>query len=166
MPKDAVDLIADQWRAERPDLDVSAVRVVGRISRASRLLERGIRVTFAARDLQPWEFDVLASLRRAGPPYRLTAGQLVTAMMVSAASITSRADALVAKGLVTRDLDPENRRSVLIGLTDAGFQVVDEAIEAHAAREHELLSGLSERECDQLARLLRKLLVGLGDEAR
>src|SRR6266511_4310555 len=93
MPKDAVALIADQWRAERPDLDVSAVRVVGRISRASRLLERGIRVTFAARDLQPWEFDVLASLRRAGPPYRLTAGQLVTAMMVSAASITSRADA-------------------------------------------------------------------------
>jgi len=163
MGRDAVDVIADQWRAERPDLDVSPMTVIGRISRASRLLELGVRTTFDARGLQRWEFDVLATLRRAGPPYRLTAGQLTASMMVSAASITSRADALVAKGLITRELDPENRRSVLIGLTDTGHQVVDDTIEAHIDREHELLGGLSPRERDQLAGLLRKLLLGLGD---
>jgi DNA-binding MarR family transcriptional regulator len=165
MARDAVDLFAEQWRTERPDLDVGPMTVVGRISRASRLLERGIRVTFDNRGLQPWEFDMLASLRRAGPPYRLTAGQLVTAMMVSPASITSRADALVARGLVTRALDPDNRRSVLIGLTEAGDAILDEAVEAHLAREDALLESLTARERDQLARLLRKLLLGLGDDA-
>lgn len=163
--EDSVDRVLAQWRAERPDLDPSPMGVIGRVSRAARLLERPLRETFAAHDLQAGEFDILATLRRSGPPYQLTPGRLVGTTMVTSGAITNRLDHLVAKGLVTRETDPDHRRSVLITLTDRGRAVVDEAVVDHLATEEQLLSGLSAEQRAQLADLLRVLLLHLGDGA-
>lgn len=160
---DHVDRVLEQWRAERPDLDVAPMGVVGRISRAARSLEREIRGAFDLHGLQPGEFDILATLRRSGAPYQLTPGGLVATSMVTSGAITNRVDRLEAKGLVTRETDPTNRRSVLITLTDRGRSLVDEVVVDHLANERRLLAPLTEREQDQLAALLRKLLTGLGD---
>jgi DNA-binding MarR family transcriptional regulator len=137
--------------------------VVGRISRASRLIDRNLKDHFGEEDVEPWEFDVLATLRRSGPTSRLTAGELVASAMVTSGAITNRIDRLVARGLVTRDVDPANRRQVLIELTDAGRDLVDHLVEGHLDNERRMLSSLSDREQAQLAGLLRKLLVAHGD---
>ncbi|WP_052668781.1 MarR family winged helix-turn-helix transcriptional regulator [Nitriliruptor alkaliphilus] len=160
---DAVDRIVAQWRTERPDIDPSPMDVVGRISRAARLLGEGLDEVFAEHGLQRGEFDILATLRRAGAPYRLTPGGLVGSTMVTSGAITNRVDRLVAKGLVSRETDPNNRRSVLITLTEQGRELVDAAVEDHVVNEQRLLAPLDASERGQLADLLRRLLVGLGD---
>lgn len=161
--RDHVDRVLEQWRTERPDIDPTPMGVVGRIKRASRLLERRLGEHFAVHDLQGWEFDILATLRRSGAPYRLTAGALVDASMVTSGAITNRIDRLAAKNLVTRETDPANRRSVLITLTDTGHQLIDRIVVDHVDHEKQLLTTLSSREQEQLARILRKLLTSLGD---
>lgn len=160
---DNVDRRLEQWRAERPDLDPSPMGVVARIQRACRLIDRELRDHFATHDLQLWEFDVLATLRRSGPPYRLTAGALVEASMVTSGAITNRIDRLLARGWVIRETDPANRRSVLITLTGSGRELVDEVVVSHLDLETKLLATLSAGDQDRLAALLRKLLIGLGD---
>ncbi|GLZ79384.1 MarR family transcriptional regulator [Actinorhabdospora filicis] len=149
-----------QWNVERPDLDPSPMGVIGRIQRASRLLEKGLSEYFAGFDLQLWEFDILGTLRRAGPQ---TAGTLTGAAMVTSGAITNRIDRLVARGYVTREVDPENRRSVVIDLTPEGRELVDEVVTGHVANEERLLGMLGDGEREMLAGGLRKLLVGLGD---
>ena len=160
---DHVDRVLEQWRTERPDIDPTPMGVVGRIKRASRLLERLLGERFALHDLQAWEFDILATLRRTGSPYRLTAGALVDAAMVTSGAITNRIDRLVARNLVTRETDPANRRSVLITLTDSGRRLIDRVVVDHVDNETQLLKTLSPREQQQLAALLRKLLTSLND---
>jgi DNA-binding MarR family transcriptional regulator len=160
---DAVDRIAGQWHAVRPDLDVTPMTVIGRVSRLSRLVDRRLAANFARFGIESWMYDVLATLRRSGEPYELTAGDLVRQSMVTTGAITNRIDRLVARGLVSRATDPDNRRQVLIGLTAAGRALVDELVVGHLAAEQRLLSGLSERDQQQLARLLRKFLLHHGD---
>ncbi|GAA3048321.1 MarR family winged helix-turn-helix transcriptional regulator [Actinokineospora globicatena] len=157
---DNVDRVLAQWHAERPDVDPAPMGVVGRIQRASRLLEKGLATYFATHDLQLWEFDILATLRRAG---RMTAGRLVTASMVTSGAITNRVDRLVTRGLVTREVDPDNRRSVLIDLTAEGRTLVDKILAGHIDNENRLLAPLDLEDRDRLANLLRTLLTGLGD---
>jgi len=164
--RDNVDRVLDQWRAERPDIDPTPMGVVGRIQRASRLLESGLRDHFATHDLQLWEFDILATLRRTGAPYRLTAGALVDASMVTSGAMTNRIDRLAAKELVTRETDPASRRSVLITLTDRGRRLVDDVVVGHVDNETRLLAALDSCEQGHLAELLRKLLTGLDDAPR
>jgi DNA-binding MarR family transcriptional regulator len=165
MPEDAVDVILSQWAEVRPDLDAAPMGVVGRLSRASRLLERGLTPVFAEHGLQPGEFDILATLRRAAGSLGVGAGALASSAMVTSGAITNRIDRLVAKGLVTRDLDPTNRRAVRIALTPAGRQLVDRAVVEHVANERRLLAGLDPEGQEQLAALLKRLLVGMGDTA-
>ena len=160
---DSVDRVLEQWAAERPGIDASPMGVVGRVQRACRLLDRGVSDRLAAHGLQLWEFDILATLLRSGAPYRLSAGALVGAAMVTSGAITNRIDRLVARGLVDRETDPGNRRSVRITLTDAGRELVDTALTDHVANETDLLAGLTPKEQAQLAGLLRKLLLHLGD---
>lgn len=157
---DNVDRLIAQWNTERPDLDPSAMGVIGRIQRASRLLEKALAEYFASLDLQLWEFDIIGTLRRAGPQ---TAGTLTGAAMVTSGAITNRIDRLVARGLVTREVDPGNRRSVVIDLTPAGRALADEAVTGHVANEERLLAGFTGEERELLAGLLRRLLMGLGD---
>jgi DNA-binding MarR family transcriptional regulator len=160
---DHVDGVLRQWGAERPDLDASPMGVIGRIQRASRRLERGLIENFARFDLQLWEFDILSTLRRSGPPYRLTAGALSDSSMVTSGAITNRIDRLEARGLVTRETDPANRRSVVITLSDAGWALIETVLAHHVAREEELLASLTAEEQKHLAALLRTLLIGLDD---
>ncbi|WP_017588194.1 MarR family winged helix-turn-helix transcriptional regulator [Nocardiopsis ganjiahuensis] len=162
---DAVDLFLDQWARERPDLDTSPMGIIGRTNRLQQMLGRRVGDLLAEYDLERWEFDVLATLRRSGPPYRLTAKDLVRMMMVGSAAMTNRVDRLVRKELVYREADPASRRRVLVSLTDKGLDLVNSAVEGHVANEARLLEGLSADEQAQLAGLLRTLLLSLGDTA-
>ncbi|WP_327047987.1 MarR family transcriptional regulator [Microbispora sp. NBC_01189] len=160
---DAVDLLLDQWRRERPDVDPWPMGVVGRVSRLAKLLDRELKEFFASYGLEHWEFDVLATLRRSGPPYELAAGALVKAAMVTSGAITNRIDRMVAKGLVDRLPDEEDRRSVRVRLTGRGLALVDEMLAPHVANEERLLAALDPRDRDHLADALRTLLASLGD---
>ncbi len=161
--RDAVDELTAQWERERPDVDVSPMGVIGRVSRLSRVFERRLKDYFATHGLEPWEFDVLASLRRSGAPYELTAGALLKSAMVTSGAITNRIDRLEAKGLVRRGQSPDDRRSVRVRLTDEGLKVVDDVLVGHIANEEALLAPLSPMERELLIKLLRMLLVEHGD---
>ena len=161
--KDTVDVRLAQWRSERPDLDPTPMGVIGRIQRSSRVLERKLGENFAAHELQLWEFDVLGTLLRSGSPYQLSAGQLLESAMVTSGAITNRIDRLVTRGLVTREVDPQSRRRVLITLTDHGRELINPVVTSHVNFEKVLLEGLTGSESQQLADLLRKLLFSLGD---
>lgn len=162
---DTVDGFLEQWAKERPDLDVSPMGAIGRLSRASRLMERGVKSYFATEGLESWEFDVLATLRRSGAPYTLTPKELGVMTMVGSAAMTNRVDQLVSRELVTREVDPSNRRRLLISLSPAGLELVDRVVEGHVANERRMLEGLDAEELRQFNTLLRKLLVSLGDSS-
>lgn len=161
MEHDRVDDILAQWRRERPDLDPSPMGVIGRISRAERSLGRALEALFATFGLNRGEFDVLATLRRSGPPYRLTPTALFTELMLSSGAMTNRLDRLEQAGLIERTPDPADRRGTLVGLTPQGRELVDAAVAAHLANEQHLLHALSPAEQEQLAQLLRTLLCSL-----
>ncbi len=118
--QDEVDRLVAAWSRERPDLDVSPLEVLSRVTRLARHLDRMRRATFAEHGLDVWEFDVLAALRRAGSPYVLSPGRLVTSTMVTSGTMTNRIDRLAARGLVERLPDPSDRRGVHVRLTPAG----------------------------------------------
>ncbi|AUY50382.1 MULTISPECIES: MarR family winged helix-turn-helix transcriptional regulator [Streptomycetaceae] len=160
---DAVDEVIERWQAIRPDLDTSPIGVVVRIFRASRLLEQGIKDYFEANGLESWEYDVLATLLRAGDSSTLRMGDLAGAAMISPGALTNRIDRLAAKGLVTRATDPDNRRLVRTSLTDEGRRLADGLIEGHLANELSLIEALTPEERELLTGVLRKLLLSLGD---
>ncbi|MCZ7589918.1 MAG: MarR family transcriptional regulator [Gaiella sp.] len=159
--RDAVDRITAQWRRERPDLDPAPMGIVGRISRIAALAERELDPVFAEHDLTGADFDVLATLRRSGSPYRLTPGELSRSTMVTTGGMTKRLDRLEAGRLVRREPDPSDRRGKLIALTSRGRDLVDHAVEAHLENEERLLAALPAAKRRQLASLLRELLVSL-----
>ncbi len=154
---DEVDRIVAAWRRERPDLDVSPLEVLSRITRLARHLDRDRSAAFAAHGLENWEFDVLAALRRAGAPYELSPGQLVAETLVTSGTMTNRIDRLAARDLVQRRPDPSDGRGVLVRLTDDGRHVVDTALAALLERERVLLAVLDAPDSATLAGLLRRL---------
>lgn len=158
MAGDEVDRIVAAWRRERPDLDVSPLEVLSRVSRLARHLDRARRAAFADHGLEPWEFDVLSALRRAGPPYQLSPGQLGTQTLVTSGTVTNRIDRLAGRHWVERRPDPHDRRGVLVTLTPAGRDLVDAALADLLERERALLAGLPKREAVTLADLLRVLV--------
>ena len=155
---DEVDDIVARWRAERPDLDVTPLQVLSRVSRLARHLDRARRAAFAAHSLEAWEFDVLSALRRDGPPYQLSPGALVRATLVTSGTMTNRIDRLAARGLVRRHPDPQDKRGVLVELTAAGQRSVDAAMADLLDRERGLLAALPDSQQRDLAGLLRVLL--------
>ncbi|WP_336084748.1 MarR family winged helix-turn-helix transcriptional regulator [Nocardia sp. SSK8] len=161
--RDAVDLITAHWEVERPDVDVSPMAVIGRITRLSRILEQDLKRFFAGHGLEFWEFDVLATLRRSGGDKGLTAGALNRAAMVTSGAITNRIDRLAAKNLVRRSPCADDRRSVYVQLTPEGRALVDHLLPLHVANEERLLSALTPTDRDHLAALLRTLSIGLDD---
>ncbi|MEZ0091265.1 MarR family winged helix-turn-helix transcriptional regulator [Streptacidiphilus sp. EB129] len=156
--EDEVDRLVAAWRRERPDLDVEPLEVLSRISRLARHLDRARRTAFAEHNLEPWEFDVLTALRRAGAPYQLSPGQLLTQTLVTSGTMTNRIDRLAVKGLVQRLPDPGDRRGVLVRLTTAGQDLADEALAGLLAHERLLLAELSGGQRGELAALLRQLV--------
>ncbi|WP_411034531.1 MarR family winged helix-turn-helix transcriptional regulator [Shinella sp. BYT-45] len=155
---DHVDRILAQWNRERPDLDVAPMGLLGRLARLRTHLARETEKGLAAHGLNSASFDVLATLRRSGPPYRLSPGDLLATTMVSSGTMTNRLDQLEKAGLIERAHNPDDRRSVIIALTPKGFALVDEAVSAHVENQHRLIEGLSAQERAALDGLLRKFL--------
>ncbi|MCP9229714.1 MarR family transcriptional regulator [Mesorhizobium sp. LMG 17147] len=152
----------EQWKKERPDLDVSPMAVLGRLNEAASLIARErLAPLFASYGLQSGEFDVLATLRRSGPPYALTPTALYEATMVTSGAMTNRLDRLEKSGLIKRGPHPDDRRGIVVQLTGKGLALIDEAVTAHVANEHQILSGLARPEQTMLARLLEKLIASL-----
>ncbi len=154
---DQVDRLVEAWGRERPDLDLSPMEVLSRVTRLAHHLDQLRRSTFAAHRVEPWEFDVLAALRRAGAPYELSPGRLIRETLVTSGTMTNRVDRLLARGLVVRLPDPEDRRGVLVRLTDTGRDTVDGALAGLLEREQGLLSSLTRSDRRRLAMLLRQL---------
>ncbi len=155
---DRVDRIIEQWNRERPELNVTPMALIGRFKRINQHLSRGMDNTFAAHGLNLASFDVLATLRRAGAPYRMSPGDLLSSTMVTSGTMTNRIDQLVKVGLVERIHNPEDGRSVIISLTDKGFKVIEAAVTEHVETQARLISGLSKAEEVALNKLLVKLL--------
>lgn len=157
--RDEVDRLIEAWSRERADLDLQPMAVLSRLSRLGHHLDRARRQAFADHALEPWEFDVLAALRRAGAPYELSPGRLIRETLVTSGTMTNRVDRLAARGLVERLPDPRDRRGVLVRLTDDGRSTVDGALEGLLSRERPLLEGLNAADQKRLAALLRALVV-------
>src|SRR4051795_634572 len=155
--RDEVDRIVDAWLRERPDLDFAPLQVLSRVDRLSRHLDRARRGAFERSDLDSWEFDVLAALRRAGSPYQLSPKALLQQTLVSSGTMTNRIDRLVERRLVERHTDPHDGRGVLVTMTARGRRAVDDAISELLADEARLLQALSGADQERLSALLRKL---------
>jgi DNA-binding MarR family transcriptional regulator len=156
---DEVDRIVAAWRRERPDLNVGPLEILSRVTRLSRHLDRARSAAFARHGLETWEFDVLAALRRAGPPYQLSPGQLVGLTMVTSGTMTNRIDRLAGRGLVRRLPDPADGRGVMVRLEEGGRILADAALADLLEVERRVLAVLDESEHEHLAALLRELLV-------
>lgn len=163
---DAVDLILEQWERELPTVDASPMEVLGRLHRSFLRYQALLSELFDRHGLNMASFDVLATLRRSGAPYRRTAGELAQISLVTTGGITLRLDRLETAGLVARERDPDDRRVVYARLTEKGLEVVDTVAEAHFANENRMLAGLSETERRQLGRLLSKLERSLEEAER
>jgi len=158
---DRAQLAVEQWQDQRPDLDTLPMRLIGRLGEAAQLLSRDVlQPFFDAHRLHFGEFDVLATLRRAGAPYALSPTALYEAAMISSGGMTNRLDRLERAGLIDRRPNPDDRRGTLVALTDSGFTLIDGLMEAHVENEKRALAPLSRDEQEQLDALLGKWLAG------
>lgn len=155
---DHVDRILDQWHRERPDLDVAPMGTFGRLKRLTGHLAPRIDRVFEAQGLNAASFDVLATLRRSGPPYALNPSVLIDWTMVTSGTMTNRIDRLEKAGLVSRTPDPSDGRGSVVALTEKGFALIDALIGEHVANQHRLMAGLDKAESTELNRLLAKWL--------
>jgi DNA-binding MarR family transcriptional regulator len=156
--EDEVDRLITGWRRALPDVDVSPLEVLSRVTRLARHLDRERTSLFAAHDLETWSFDVLSALRRAGSPHELLPGQLLAQTLVTSGTMTNRLDHLEERGLVRRRSDPNDARLVRVQLTAAGRRRVDAALQSLVEREDEILGGLPKADRATLARLLRRVV--------
>jgi DNA-binding MarR family transcriptional regulator len=161
MAKDLMDNTIGGWQGARPDIDMTALQVTGRLARIGPLLARRQEAAFERFGLGRGEVGALSALRIAGPPHQLSPTRLGRGLMLSSAGVTSRIDRLERRGLVRRLPDPDDRRGVIIELTDQGIATVDEAVRAVAASDRELVERFDPDEIRTLEGLLRKLLSGL-----
>ena len=150
-----------EWAREWPDLDTSSIDVVARAGRLARYLDEGMDALFTTRGIRREGWDVLASLRRAGPPYRASPTDLYTRLMRTSGAMTNRLHRLESAGLIARVPDPGDARGLLVELTPEGHRLVDELAPLHVANERELIDALDANEQQQLAALLAKLLGSL-----
>jgi DNA-binding MarR family transcriptional regulator len=163
-PQDHVDDIVAQWRSERPDLNVAALGLYGRLYRVVHLSDDALAKGLARYGLQPGWFDLLAALRRAGAPYELNPTHLMRATLLSSSGMTKRLDRMEAAGMIERRRDPDDRRGTLVRLSRLGRSVIDRAVETHVVNEERLLGALTGAERRILDGLLKRLLVELERE--
>jgi DNA-binding MarR family transcriptional regulator len=159
MERDLIDDALDSWSRERPDLKVQPVAVVMRVNRLAAHFQAELDAVFAEFGLSNPSFELLATLRRAGHPYRLSQRQLGDTLGLTAGTVSLRVKHLLRQGLVTVEADPTDRRVTFVGLTDRGQQRFDQAAPAHLANEEDLLRALPTEDQAALARLLRRLLL-------
>ncbi|WP_404971691.1 MarR family winged helix-turn-helix transcriptional regulator [Vibrio campbellii] len=155
---DAIDKVVSQWAKEKPELDTEPMAIMGRLMRIAKHMENHVAELHKSYDLKMGEFDVLATLRRSGKPYRLTPSELISSMMLTSGAMTNRLDKLEKKGLIAREHSKEDRRSVTVELTAKGFELIDSLIEQHLQAQHELMGSLSSAEKGQVNQALKLLL--------
>ncbi|WP_144638244.1 MarR family winged helix-turn-helix transcriptional regulator [Bordetella genomosp. 13] len=158
MTQDHVDFVLAQWQRERPDLDVSPMAVLGRVFRLNTLAMRDVDRAFRQHGIQQGEFDLLATLYRAGAPYALSPQRLIEALLLSSGAMTNRLDRLEQAGLVARRPNPDDRRGVIVSLTPQGRNTVRRALDDYLGQLDGLLAPLSATDRNRLAGLLRRLL--------
>jgi DNA-binding MarR family transcriptional regulator len=155
---DDVDRIVGQWAQERPELQTDAMAVFGRIYRLARIVGDQQERVYSVLGINRGEFDVLATLRRAGEPFQLSPKALSASLMLTTGGMTGRLDRLERAGLVTRSPDPVDRRGLVITLTLHGREIIDEAVVAGLDAQREVLERLPETSRRRLSALLRDLL--------
>ncbi|MGB1238872.1 MAG: MarR family winged helix-turn-helix transcriptional regulator [Pseudomonadales bacterium] len=155
---DAVEKIIQQWQTQRPDLELGPMLTIGRLKRCAALVGQQLEREFALHELTTWEFDVLATLRRAGTPYCLTPTQLFGAMMITSGTMTHRLQRLEKRGLVERVDNPEDARSKQVRLSEQGLKCIESAVTGHVANEAHILAGLSDAQLCALDSALASLL--------
>lgn len=158
---DAIDAIVEQWNRERPDLDPSAKHVTGRLIRLSGIFQAIQRDAYQRFGINETDFGILAPLRRSGAPFTLTPTDLARTQMMTSGGMTAAIDRVERKGLVERVPNPADRRGNLVRLTDEGRRVIDAAMELHCDLEHQMVAALTPRQREQLAGLLRTLVLAL-----
>ncbi|MCF3641331.1 MarR family transcriptional regulator [Rhizobium sp. TRM95111] len=159
--EDHVDRLCRQWARELPGLDTEPMAILGRAFRLGNLVRPSIETTFAGFGLDRGEFDVIATLRRSGPPYRLTPTDMYSTLMISSGGLTHRLDRLEKAGLIRREKSPHDGRSVEVALTEAGAARAEDAFRTDMASEAAFLEELNAGERATLAALLRKLVGGI-----
>ena len=161
MTEDLTDRIIGGWSAVRPELELNQLQVTARLSRIGPLLARRQEEVFSQFGLSRGEVGMLSALRIAGPPHRLSPSRLGRGLMMSSAGVTSRTDRLERRALVRRLPDPNDRRGVIVELTDEGLEAVDAAVRAVTLSDQQLLARFDATELASMEGLLRKLLTGL-----
>lgn len=161
---DRAQFAADQWQKEWPEINSLPMLTLGRLAEVSaRIMQQKLEPFFAEHGLHPGEFDVLATLRRSGKPYALTPTQLYEATMVSSGGMTNRIDRLEKAGFVERRKNPDDRRGVIVALTNDGFDKITQLIPKHVENEQRILTAMTSDELQQLNKLTEKLLASLED---
>ncbi len=161
---DDIDRIVAQWNRERPDLDVAPMALIGRLGRLREKIAREQEKVFARFGLNSAGFDVLATLRRHGAPHALSPGALMDSMMITSGTVTNRIDQLEKAGLVSREPNPEDRRSMIVALTPEGLKLIDEAVAAHVENQHRLVAPLTAEDQVALNELVTRYLAGLAHQ--
>lgn len=159
MKQDAVDLLLQQWRSERPDLDTSLLGIAIRVDMLAKFMRKDTAESLSAVGLKTWEYDVLSALRRQGGDYELPATELARVSLLTSGAMTTRIDHLLSRQLVRRLPDPDDRRGVRVQLTKKGLTLVNKAIEARLDAAERGISKLSQKERLAAETALRKLLL-------
>lgn len=160
-PRDHVDSMLEIWKRELPQLDLATEGIVERIQKIAWRINKAMDETLAAHDLNKGEWRLLGALRRHGPPYRRSPGQLAEEMGLSSGAMTNRLDRMESAGLIRRQRDPNDRRAIEVELTDAGWQAWQTTVGTQAIKEQLIASALDAKDKEELNRLLRRLLVSL-----
>ncbi|KOC89519.1 MarR family winged helix-turn-helix transcriptional regulator [Winslowiella iniecta] len=160
-PPDAVDVILEQWRRERPDLDASPMGPIGRLKRCTLLLEPRIEAAFTPFGLARWQFDMLATLRRSGAPFCLSPTALFSALMITSGTMTHRLKLLEASELIVRLPNPDDARSMLVQLSEKGLALIDQVVEVHVENERQILAAIPEKTLQELDNALSMLMLSL-----
>ncbi|KJY86825.1 MULTISPECIES: MarR family winged helix-turn-helix transcriptional regulator [Vibrio] len=152
---DAIDRVVEQWAKEKPELDTEPMAIMGRLLRIAKHMETEVTQLHKRYDLKLGEFDVLATLRRSGSPFRLTPSELIDSMMLTSGAMTNRLDKLESKSLIAREHSKQDRRSVTVQLTDEGFTLIDKIIEEHAQVQQKLVKGMNSNQKRQINQILK-----------
>jgi DNA-binding MarR family transcriptional regulator len=154
---DPVETILTQWRRERPDIDPAPMQLFGLVARAQFLSTVYFNELLEQWSLSRGSFDVLAALRRSGPPFTLTPKQLSNSLMLSGAGMTSRLDRLEALRLIVRVPEPTDRRSLKIQLTPRGVRVIDDVVPAIVDAQWKIAAVLGPEKTASLTKSMRLL---------
>lgn len=163
LSEDVVDHLLDDWGRERPDLDASAMAVVGRLLHVGALVQTRADQRLRGHGISYTELDVLATLRRSGAPYRLSPTTLRKSVLLTSGAMTACLNRLEQRALICRSPDKADRRSLMATLTAEGVRLIDDAIATHFAEAARMIAGLAPAERTELAHLLRKVRLRMGD---